>query len=260
MANCMFGWNNVISSGGITTSTAIVGMDGSNLQDDQGSTASAWQTTSTSANMTIDSGSSTTTWQTFGVFRTNMTPSMTMRARVSNDPAFGSSIYDSGTLGGLTKDFGQMIIAATSVQTGRYCRFDFSDPTNTDGFLNIPLAYAGPVWQMLTNPDFSTSFGRDDETDEITTRGGQEYPTNRYQRRRREVSLQGLRASEVWTQVDKLDRFSRTGGNVLMIPDPRGTDLQTETIFGRGKATADISWSAGASDRRSWKFRVTERL
>lgn len=173
----------------------------------------------------------------------------------------GAAAYDSGKVSaGVQPGFGQSVVIAPAEVTGRVCVLDVSNTSNPDAFLNIPLAYAGPVWTPLTNISYETTFGRDDQVDEVTSRGGAEFPSVQWVRRRWDVSLQGIRASEVWTQAMALDLAARTGGNVLFVPDPAGANAARETVYGRLKSLADLSFPFGNADRRAWRARITERL
>ena len=173
----------------------------------------------------------------------------------------GRVAYDSGFVpAGVRPGFGQSVHVAPAPVAGEAVRLDITDPTNPDGFINVPLAYAGPVWQPATNIAYDTSLGRDDATDETTTRGGAEFPTLQWTRRRWDVSLQGIRASELWPSVMELDRAARTGQNVLFVPDPAGADVAREAVFGRLRSLGDVTYPFGNGDRRAWRARITERL
>lgn len=179
----------------------------------------------------------------------------------------GSSIevaartYDSGAVSaGVVAGYGQSVIAAPAAAAGQFCRLDIDDPTNPDGFINVPLAYAGPVWQPTGNASPATVQGRDDATSEFVSRGGQEYPVSFWQRRRADVDFQSIRNAEVWPNVDAFDQAARLGGNCLWIPDPDSADKARAAVFGRAKATADLSYYQNAPDRRAWRVRFTERL
>jgi hypothetical protein len=180
---------------------------------------------------------------------------------------YGSTIlpqfltYDSGVVpAGVAAGYGQSVTAAPEDVTGRYCVLDIDDPGNPDGFLNIPLAYAGPAWQPAGNVSPATVQGRDESTAEFTSRGGQEYPVSFWQRRRADVDFQAIRNSEVWPNVDALDRVARLGGNCLFVPDPDSDDRHRASVFGRAKPRADLSYFQGAPDRRAWRVSFTERL
>jgi hypothetical protein len=169
--------------------------------------------------------------------------------------------YDSGIIpANVAPGYGQSINAAPAQVTGQAARLDVSDPTNPDGFLNIPLAYAGPAWQPLIGPSWDSTVGRDDTTDEVVTQGGQEFPINRFTRRRWVVALNAVKQSEVWVQLGELDRASRAGGNVLFVPDYTSANLPQEAIYGRCKPIADVSFPYQAADARAWKANITERL
>jgi hypothetical protein len=76
---------------------------------------------------------------------------------------------------------------------------------------------------------------------EVTSRGGQEFPSLDYERRRWNVGFPTLRMSETWGYADVLSQYSATGSNALFIPDTTSIYLQQEAIFGRLKAAADIT-------------------
>ena len=182
-------------------------------------------------------------------------------ASIAGGSISGPTYYDSGSLGaGVRAGFAQSVHVAPSAITGAACRFQVSDPSNPDGFINIPLLYAGPAWQPATNIAYDSTIGRDDQTDEITSRGGAEFPSVQWTRRRWDVSMQGIRSSELWAQAMELDRFARTGRNVLFVPNPASVDVGCETVYGRAKPLSDISFPFGNADRRAWRVRITERL
>jgi hypothetical protein len=94
----------------------------------------------------------------------------------------------------------------------------------------------------------------------MISRGGQEYPTYRFQQRRWEVAFDAITDSELWTEAQNLDRISRYGGNILFVSDLASATISGEAVFGRVTATADVSYIAGFHDRHAWKFRIKERL
>ena len=174
----------------------------------------------------------------------------------------GPVYYDSTTLpAGVRPGLAQSVhVIPNTLTTGSTCRVEINDPSNPDGFINIPLMYAGPAWQPATNIAYDSTLGRDDQTDEVMSRGGAEFPSVQWTRRRWDVSMQGIRGSELWAQAMELDRFARTGRNVLFIPNPASADVNRETVYGRAKPLSDISFPFGNADRRAWRVRITERL
>ena len=80
-------------------------------------------------------------------------------------------------------------------------------------------------------------------------------------RRRWELALNSILAAEAAGPVNELGRVAAMGGNVLFCPDITDLNsLATEAVFGQLTPTADVGFPYGASDRRSWKVRVQERL
>jgi hypothetical protein len=138
-----------------------------------------------------------------------------------------------------------------------------NDSTNPDGFINVPLAFGGRAWFPVGAASWNTTVGRDSQVDETVTRGGQEYPVMRWQRRRWNIALDSVRGSELWADLDALDLSARAGGNRLLAPDVTSSNLQCEAIFGRLVATADVSFPYGFADRRAWRAwraSLTERI
>jgi hypothetical protein len=138
--------------------------------------------------------------------------------------------------------------------------FSINDAANPDGFINVPLAFAGPAWLPASGASWQSTVGRDDSVNETTSRGGQEYPVLLWQRRRWNLALDGIRGTELWADVGEIDRVSRLGGNLLFVPDQASASLQQEAIFGRLAATADVSFPYQAGDRRAWRATLTERI
>lgn len=169
--------------------------------------------------------------------------------------------FDSGMdPAGVAPGYGQSILVMPEAVHGQLCRLDISDPSNAQGFINIPLLYAGDSWTPALNIDWESAPGNDAEVVEVVTRGGQEYPTLRYERRRWEISHQALSSQEIWRNVSEMMRSARTGGNVLFVPEPDGEDINREAVFGRLHSTADYTYPLQAREHRAWRGQITERL
>lgn len=262
MTNAMFGWNNLVKAAAqLDASSQVGGLGIDQLRNDQGSTSTAWQTVGAGAQAMRINMQAPVPWRVFGLFRTNLTPGAVVRVRVGNDvnPEY-SKTADTGNLTNLVSaGFGQAVVVLPADVVGQFAYVDISDSANPDGFYNIPLVFAGPVWTPQSNIGYDSALGRDDMTDETTARGGAEFPVLQYTRRRWDVSLSGIRSAELWPQAMALDAYARTGGNAVFLPDPAG-DVARETIFGRVKSLADITYPYGTTERRAWKVRFTERL
>jgi hypothetical protein len=263
MPDAILGWKNAVLSGALVASSEAAGLDAGQLQNQHGSAAYAWQTAAsvTSANLRIDGGAGAK-WRAFGLFRTNLTPAATVRWRVSDDSAFATSIYDSGTLSGtVIAGYAQSLAIATTEQTGRYARVDIADAGNPDGFLNIPLAYAGPVLQPAVGLAYGTRHARDRDEVVVRSRGGQEFVTLRSARRRWGFDFGALTTAEFWDGLAELDRVAADGTNVLLVPFPAGSNVAREAVFGRLAFADDATWPApNEAGLRRFAGTITERL
>ena len=169
--------------------------------------------------------------------------------------------YDSGIVSaGIVVGIGQSIVVASASVSGRYCRVEINDAANPDGFINIPLAFAGPVWTPGVGADWQSTFGRDDRIDEVQSIGGQEFPIARWMRRHWALSLTAVAAAEVWASVMPLDQAARRGGNILYAPDTASADIAAETVFGRLRPTADLAYASTSVSLRSYRATISERL
>jgi hypothetical protein len=169
--------------------------------------------------------------------------------------------FDSGTIAaGVLAGYGQSFTFASAYATGRYCRCDINDSLNPDGRISVGLAFAGPIWQPAINMSADSCTGVDAQVDEVITRGGQEYPQYRYERRRWDIGLEYIASSEVWTQAAEIHRAARHGANILFSPDPSSGYAEREVTFGRAQSLSDFQYSNQITDYRSWRLRVTERL
>lgn len=262
MGNSVLGINNLVKTGALTAGSSAVNMPIGNLQTDAGAASMAWQTVS--GVLTAAAGATfrvTPTvrqlWRMFGLFRTNLSQGANVTFSVYLNP---STLVWTGSVTGPAPGYGQVVVVAPADQLADYCVVNINDTGNPDGFINIPLAFTGPAWIPAYGQTWQSTFGRDSVVDEMTSRGGQEYPTYRYQQRRWEIAFDSLVDSEMWTSAQELDRLSRFGGNILFAPDLASPTLPQEAVFGRVTSTADVSFIAGVAGIHAWKFRCKERL
>ena len=172
----------------------------------------------------------------------------------------GAAAFDSGTVpAGVAAGFGQSLVIAAIEAAGRVAQLDVSDPGNPDGFLNIPLAYAGPVLQPLRNYDYSSAEGQTEQSTKKVSRSGGVTKRTDWIKRVFELSLSGIRAVEK-PQFLALDRFGRQGGNVLLVPDPASATRAQEAIFGEFEPQGNIGYPLQTPEARSYRATVTERL
>jgi hypothetical protein len=161
---------------------------------------------------------------------------------------------------GVVPGYARTVLVQPTPVRGVLCRCDISDPTNPQGSLNIPLAYAGEGWSPEKNISWASAPGRDVQVDEVTTRGGQEYPSLRWRRQRMDIDHQSILADEVWPRIMDLQLAAEHGGNILFVPNPDSEALQCQALFGRLTSQSDVTHPFQSDERRAWRARLTERL
>jgi hypothetical protein len=258
MNNALIGYTNFVKSGTVTSNNAATNFPVTNLQGDSGAAADGWQTTIlTGILLTITPALTRQTFRLLGLFRSNLTSAAVLVFSVYTNP---STLVWTVQVGGPVNGSRQVVVDTGGV-VGDYATVSISDAGNPDGFVNVPLAFAGPAWSPLSTLSLNTSYGRDVTTDEMVSHGGQEYPVYRFQRRRWDLDMQGVRtSSELWPSLDALMRVAAPGANILVVPDNGSVDMSTEATFGRLKQTADVRYPLGTADRRSWAGQLTERV
>jgi hypothetical protein len=256
--NSLLAWTNHAKAASITATSAATNLPASNAGGDSGAAASGWQTVYgvTTATLTVTPALTGRTWDVIGLFRTNITALATVTVTLYTNPS--TSVWTT-TLAGPNGN-GQVIALPPAATVADYATIAIADASNPDGFLNVPLMFGGPAFRPAGSASYASTVGRDATVAEATSRGGQEYPTLYYQRRRWNVQFDSLRSAEVLASVDPLASYAAAGSNVLFVPDVTNSYVQSEALFGRLKQTADVSYPYQAADRRRASFAVTERL
>ena len=209
MSNAALGYTNYVKTGTVAASNAASLFPVTNIQGNSGAAADGWQTTVTSGIiLTITPPLTQVSWHALGLFRTNLTSAATVTFALYTNPS--TLMWTANTFGPVGGS-GQ-VVAWTGGITADYALIAINDPGNPDGHINVPLAFGGPAWVPLSPLSLSTVYGRDKTTDEVVSRGGQEYPVLRYQRRRWNLNTQGVRtASELWPQLERDDAPGQPG-------------------------------------------------
>jgi hypothetical protein len=265
MTNCIFGLpdDNRVLTGALSASAAATGLGASNLADDHGATSTSWQTPAgtTSAYFQLDGGGGAT-WDVLGFFNSNLTPAATVRWRLSDDATFATSISDSGVLSGpVVAGYRQALRVLAATVTARYLRVDIADTANPEGVLRVAQAFAGVARRPTRNFSYTgTTFRRAASVGAQRSRGGQTFADFRFSERAWAIGLPTLGRDEAWTLAQDLQRQAEAGGNVLFIPNPEGSHLAREAVFGLLSAAGEIGRPQGAPLLRSWSLTITERL
>lgn len=255
----LIGYENRLIGANITSGSAGSATPASNLATNLGS--DPWQT---AGDVTVANGAwaqadagEAVTWRALWIGRSNLTSDATVRFMLGTT-AGDDDVYDSGPLTGIEPGYQQLVHVLDAEVTARHFRLEIDDAANPDGFIRVGLAYAGPVFQPERGLSYGASFGVAGMRRDITTRGGQLYPSALYQQRQWDVSLDFLREAEMYDEGLEIQRHAEIGGNVLFVPRPGNLQAQKETVFGMIQSRATFGFPNYA--QRAWPFTVTERL
>lgn len=259
MSVCMFGYQNAIMAGTVTADSQIATMPATNLQLDQGGTASSWRTVNASG------GNLTVTWpaptlvQVVSFHRTNLSLTATWYITLSRN---GNTVANYGSPGNnkpCSIVNGQCVcVFPSAVQADKMVVSLYEPNGNPDGYAYFGLAYAGPVWQPQRNFSYETTTGTAAQVDEIVSMSGVEYPQYRYQQRTAAIDHQSIGLDELPT-LRALCVVANRAGNILFIPDPASAAINTDAIFGR-MTPGDITNPWGGAQRRQTKMTIKERI
>lgn len=191
----------------------------------------------------------------------NITATGQWRVRLSNDPTFATSIYDSGlqkawpsmssfgvkpwgtwswgeALGAfeVPEDItpSSILILSSSVNA-QYLRVDISDEVNPAGYIQAGRCYAGPKYQPSKNISYGWEIGYRDESEVTKSIGGQTYVDEKTKYRVVSINLEYLTEEESYLNLfEFIDRRKGISGDLLFIPKPDKPELFLhEVIYGR---------------------------
>lgn len=253
MQICGFGWENRVLDATLTADAQVARLPVSNLRNQQGAASLGWRVPRTTAGLTVAwSGASPIRAVSF--HRTNLTAGATWSVTVYNG-ATGVWSASGGPVVG-----GQILAVAPATVTGDSARITVNDPENPDGWLDLPLAYVGPLWQPARNFSTDSTVGRALGQDSLTSLAGTEFVEARWYQRTASIAHQSLGDADA-AVLDQILRAAATGQNILFLPDPGAdaTTLAEQALFGR-LSGGDLSNPFGAADRHSITLTMTERL
>lgn len=244
MANCVIGHLNQFLTGSVSASAHATGLGPDQLQNEQGNATFALQIPGTSGSITV-SGSAN--YRMFGLFRTNLTPSASVTWSIG------------GASCSVVPWFGQSVLVLDAPVSGSSVTVSISDGGNPDGFLNIPLAYAGPGFQPVVNMDFQSAPNRQAGTQKEITRSGGSFIRNDWTKRTFDVVMSNIGTDEIVT-MDEIDLVGRHGHSVLFVPDPASVNIGREAIFGEWEGATGLTYPYQLATVRGYRATVTERL
>ena len=257
----LFGWDNAVEAAAtvLAASSEVAGYEAGLLRVPIGNSATAWQTQPgvTDASLTV-TPASVVAWRALCLARTNLTTGATIRVRVGSVANLASAPdYDSGILAaGVAVGIGQALHVLPAAVSAVAMRVDLADPTNPDGCLNIPLAYAGPGTETSLSPRSRREPQiRDADT---TTRGGVVLAQPLSRARSWQIEL-GMVADATSDWLDALEAAAGARKNVLFVPRLGTARAAAESVLGQMRPGA--SGFLTASGRyRTWSATITERL
>jgi hypothetical protein len=244
MANCVIGHLNQFLTGSVTSSSHATGLGPDQLQNEQGNASFALQVPATTATITVTSASQ---YRMFGLFRTNLTSSATVSWSIG------------GASCSVVPFFGQSVLVLDAPVSAGGVTVDISDTGNPDGFLNIPLAYAGPGFQPLVNMDFGSAPNRAVGTMKEITRSGGSFVRNDWVKRTFDYVSSNIGVDELVT-MDEIDLVGRHGHNVLFVPDPASATIGREAIYGEWEGVTGLTYPYQLATVRGYRATITERL
>ena len=257
----LFGYQNTMDGAATTlvASSEIPGFLASMLRVPLGSSATAWQTAPgvTSASLTITAAVAVA-WRALCLARTNLTTAATIRVRVGTVAnVLAAPLYDSGTISaGVAVGIGQALHVLPAATSALVMVVNIADPANPDGFLSIPLAYAGPGIEAAIS--YTSDTGLEVRRADTTTRGGVVLTQPLSRARGWSLTLPMLRDSNIaW--LDALEAVAAAGGNLLFVPRVGNALAAAESVFGLLQP-GRRGFVSGSGHYRSWTATISERL
>lgn len=253
MENCGFGWQNRVLDATLAASAQVEALPVDNLRNPAGSASLGWRCPRSAAVLTL-SLPKAGPFRAFSLHRTNLTPAATLSVVASRA---GTAVWHGQAQGCAN---GQIVLVSPSPVQADTVTIAISDSGNTDGFLSIPLAYAGPIWQPVRNYSTESTAGRNLGSDSVTALGGTQFTESRWIQRALKIVHQSLGDADA-DQLEQILRVAAAGQNILFLPVPDAgpAALAQKALFGRMTGD-DVSNPFGVADRHSTTLTLTESL
>lgn len=253
MENCAFGWENRVLDAVLTASAQAPALPVENLRRQQGAASLGWRVPGTAATLTLTI-TTVELWRAFGLFRTNLTAAASIAVTLTSG---GGTVWQ-GAAQAVAN--GQILLVAPQTVAADTATITINDSGNPDGYLSLPLAYAGPLWQPVRNYSTESTAGSKQGADSLTTLGGAEFVSSRWYQRALTIAHQSYGNADI-AALEQALRVAATGQNVLFIPDPSAPpqQLAEKSLFG-GLSGDTVSNPFGAADRHALTLTLTERL
>lgn len=127
----------------------------------------------------------------------------------------------------LLHDFG-------SNQLYRYYRFEFSDTTNSAGYIDLYRLWMGPVWSVDVGYAWGAALGWQSRDKAVQTLSGARYSLRRPPARQFRLTLPAMTDDEAYGQFLEMAREVRSEGELIVIPDPDDAEnAHRRNVYGR---------------------------
>lgn len=253
----LLGWVNIIKDATITATSYEADMPPESVAGDLGAASMGWQTLPgvTNAVMTVVPATAGSLVRAISFHRTNWT----YLAQIAVGVSFGGASMFSTIVTGPAVGFGQVVIILPAAVYADTITIAIDDPSNPDGFLNVPLMFVGDMWEPTYPLANGSGYGRSRAQDVQVTRGGTKIITPLYDARYFRFDMKAVPDTEAWNSLGEIDRYANTGNNYLFVPEQSSGDIAREAVFGTLELD-EISWGLGAVKVRSATGKITERL
>ena len=253
MQNGGFGWQNAGLSAALTASAQTDALPVESLRNPSGAASLGWRSPRSAVSLTL-------TWpqavplRAFSLHRTNLSPAASLAVSASSG---GAAVWQGQAQGCVN---GQILCIAPDAVQADTVTLEVSDAANTDGWLSIPLAYVGPLWQPVRNYSTQSTAGHALGSDSVTALGGTVFTESRWYQRTLKIVHQSLGDAEA-PQIERMLRTAAAGQNILFVPVPDAPAVQINEKSVYGKLTGDdLTNPFGVADRHSTNLTLTESL
>lgn len=122
----------------------------------------------------------------------------------------------------------------SSPQNLQHWRFEVSDTSNGDGYVQIGRLFMASVWEPSVNYSYGAGLGYQDPTPVDVSLSGAEFFDVRSRFRVFDFELQYILGTEAYGYALELQRLSGTSGEVLVVPDSADTNnIPARAFVGR---------------------------
>lgn len=204
----------------------------------------------------------------YALINHNLTDAATLRLRVGPNADGSSALIDETLTAG---NFGSDIPAAgkaifylnDETVSARYVRWDITDESNPDGYVQFGRHIAATVFQPEINMVYGPQLQIIDDSRLSRAVNGAQYADLKPKRRRLSAAFDALTSDEAFGEIYDLQNIVGRTVPVFAVYDPdfTGDTLQRTSIYGTVSELSPLSITQQGGDgaRSSWQFVIEER-